>query len=201
LHHLVLRQALKEAFVAKLSQSSGLASDARVLAGIDSPSPLEGARRIENPRHPFRYGRRRRTEAKEEAHNFVGERERERERIYIYLKTKRLFFSWMIKENATFLKVWHCSLSLSLSVSVFSLSLYAYLVFLYISVCVSVCLCLSQVFVVVVVGRTAESVCYICDEVMKLFFYLDCFVLELISSYSWSCDFFAPVILARFFFF
>jgi hypothetical protein len=29
---------------------------------------------------------------------------------------------------------------------------------------------------------------------------VDFFVLELISSYSWSCDFFAPVILARFFF-
>ncbi len=50
---------------------------------------------------------------------------------------------------------------------------------------------------------TAESVCYICYEVMKCFFFLelvDFFVLELISSYSWSCDFFAPVILARFFF-
>jgi len=62
------------------------------LAGIDSPSPLEGARRIENPRHPFRYGRRRRIEA-EEVHNFVVEREREREYIYIYIYKQSVYFS------------------------------------------------------------------------------------------------------------
>jgi len=89
---------------------------------------------------------------------------------------------------------WKSGIALSLSLSFLSRSL---LISCF-CISLSVSLCLSQVFVVVVVGRTAESVCYICDEVMKLFFYLDCFVLELISSYSWSCDFFAPVILARF---